>query len=113
EALGDGGDEAGGATAREYARGLPRLVRLAGRRRPVSRSENDRGFPAAPFARRQRAPSRSRRRGASAPEPASLVANSTARSRVVSSGRFRFGISVRICAMARKTVLVCDNCGTE
>ena len=75
----------GRRAARKYAGGRARVVRQPGGRRAVSRRANDRGFPAAPFARRRRARYRSRSGGAGAAEPAPLVANSAcARSRVIS-----------------------------
>ena len=76
--------------ARKYAGGLPRVIRLAGGRRSVSRRANDRGFPAPPFARRRRARTRPRRGGAGAPQPAPLLAHSAgARGRVIPRSHFR------------------------
>ena len=76
EALGQRRDAPRGGGARKYAGGVPRLIRLAGGDRPVSRGQNDRGFPAAAFARGRRARHRARRRGAGPPQPAPVVAHS-------------------------------------
>jgi DNA topoisomerase I len=93
----------------EYAGGLQGLIRLARGCRSVSRRQNARGFPAASFAGGRRAPAGARPRGAGAPQPAPLVAHSAgARRRMIS-----VDISASISIMARRTILVCDNCGKE
>src|ERR1700730_2609434 len=78
-------------------------------RRSVSRGANARGFPPPSFARCPCAGKRPRCGGAGALEPAPLLAYSAgARSRVIS-----LDISGSVSVMARRTILVCDNCGKE
>ena len=69
------GHAPGGGAARKHARRCARVVRQPGGHRPVSRRHNDRGFPAAAFARGRCARFRSRPRGTGPFEPAPFVAN--------------------------------------
>ncbi len=76
EAANCGGDASRRREARKHAGGRTLVVRQPGGGRAVSRRENDRGFPAAAFARRRRPGSRPRPRGAGDIEPVAIVANS-------------------------------------
>ncbi len=71
--------------------------------------QNARGFPATAFARRRRTRARPRCGGTGAPEPPALVAHSTG----TRGGLISRRIFATVFDMARRTILVCDNCGKE
>ncbi len=87
EARGRGGDAPRRGAARQYACRHARVLRLPGGRRAVSRRENDRRFPAAPFADRHGQGYRPGSRGTGDAQPVAFAPNSQrARSRLNCAG---------------------------
>ena len=114
-----GGHARGRRAARKHAGRCARVVRQPGGRRAVSRRANDRGFPATAFARRRRAGYRSRSAKSRRCSACCVRGEFDARARPREfRARFRYGSTQSADlrggkSVARKTVLVCDNCGTE
>ena len=104
---------------RKYARRRPLLIRQPGRRRAVSGRANDRRLSPTAFACRRCTRQGARSRGTRAARFVAFVANSPGASCRVNYLRHSDTLLFPVhpfqeaIPMARKTVLVCDNCGRE
>jgi hypothetical protein len=96
--------------ARQYTGRCAVVLRQPRRGGAVSRRENHRRFQTAPFARGGRTGYHVGCRRAGHVAPAPVVENSRVACRSVIWGEIRFR---EACVVARKTILVCDNCGKE